>query len=357
MLPVKAKLGIALAGLGGANGATALAYRDQIKDYFYSGNLEYTNSSHNSYQSNSGLRLGSSSRRGLRELDLSSSLQTPTLKLYYDGSLLFLGDFQQFGSFKEQLKKIREEAEKASELLLKLNLKNAEDRATLARLTKENLNDFFKALQKIKDYAKGLEGVQPLTQSERQAVEKYYEVWYKLQLSGIDISKELLKLEGKKEEDIKSLKKEEMIDPSTIKSKLSKVKWNNPSLKALGKSDNFVDSSDNWGWSDWVSNPWSEFFRDESKWKSYMTKRTELKKQLYDSWYRQLPWYWWDSGCHIAVNGVEYFEGCYPSTQRELAQVIDGANANLGLHAGMRVLLWMGYPLEGSRVQEYRSKS
>ncbi|AFO52260.1 hypothetical protein MHLP_03400 [Candidatus Mycoplasma haematolamae str. Purdue] len=365
----KAKLAAILVGLGGANGAGMLTLKEdlltsltnwELKDFFgVQGNSSVS----------SALRLDPSARTHLSAVNLSDSLASPYLNLYSEGSLE-LGDLGYLLGFSRRIYEIREASNLEIEQLHQLRELAKETQNIKKQITVEDTKLFFSAVKKIEDYAKGQTGVEALTQEERQSVEKYYKIWSDLKGKSIDITR-LFKQDQEgtltRWDTQTNFKKY-----SEVKSQLLKLKWEGPSMKVLGSTNKFVDGSDswtscgknphqcpyfgthksdssNWGYTQsWGQNPWKEFFKDEEEWKKFWQERFELKKKYFDEWQVSRHAWEWDNGQFCTVNGVEYFEGCYRSTtQAGLSNVINKANAKISLHTGMRVLLWMGYPLEG----------
>ncbi|AFO52261.1 hypothetical protein MHLP_03405 [Candidatus Mycoplasma haematolamae str. Purdue] len=317
----------------------------------------------------SSLDLDSPDRKGI-DSPSTESIYSPTLNLHSDGSLL-LGNLGGTGRFTSSLYQFREEQAREIDVLAQLQFHNSGAQTIIKELTTEDRRYFFDALKKIESYAKGSNNERELTQQERRAVEKYFDVVSRLKEKGVDLTNQLFIRKGKdtasRFSDSSKFKKR-----SDVKEWLKKIKWDNPSLQVLGSSDKFVDSSEKWSgtydhWADWwktthignssnwgfnegwAKNPWREFFVSEDEWKAFWKERFELKSKYYQEWKNQRQWWEWDAGKFCTVNGVEFFEGCYPTTQKKLVPVIDRANANISLQTGMRILLWMGYPLEGDR--------
>ncbi|AFO51857.1 hypothetical protein MHLP_01385 [Candidatus Mycoplasma haematolamae str. Purdue] len=370
MVTSKVKLGAALVGLGGANGAGLLAFKEdffaslanwELKDFF-GNNSPVTDKN--------SLELDSLGRQGV---DLSSvaSIHSPALNLHSE-SLIHLDSLDHSIKFSNYLFQFREEQEKERDFLLKLQFHRSGAQTIIGKLTSEDQKYFFDALVKIENYAKGSAAEQALTQRERQAVEKYYEVVSQLKENGVDLTRYLFVKTGgdtvSRFSDEGKLKRH-----SKLKDLLQKIKWNGPSIQVLGRNDKIVDGSESWGslseehwrnspWKSrwvgdsrnwgfdegWDRNPWKEFFMDETEWRAFWEERFFLKKRYYEEW-RPRRYWWWDNGSICPVNGVEMLEGCYSQTQQELAEVIDKANANISLQTGMKILMWMGYPLSGDR--------
>ncbi|AFO52259.1 hypothetical protein MHLP_03395 [Candidatus Mycoplasma haematolamae str. Purdue] len=365
----KAKIGILIIGLGGANGAGMLTLKEdlltsltnwELKDLF--GNRSY-------YGASGNLELDPASRANLGRVDLSDALSSPTLSLHSEGSIN-LGELGYLWGFKSTIDGIHEASALELEQLAKLELQRRGANDIAKQITAEDTRFFFSALEKVEKYAKGDSNVEELNQRERQAIETYYRTWSDLKEKGIDVTKFFKQdQEGKLTRWDNSQTFKQYKD---LKKQLDRIKWSGPSIQVLGDTNKFLDGSEtwgsystwaewwktayvskssNWGWdSGWDSNPWKDFFVNEQEWKSFWKDRARLKKKYFEDWQKTRGWHEWDNGCFASVNGVEYFEGCYRDpTHKGLAKVIDKANANISLQMGMRVLLYMGYPLEGER--------
>ncbi|AFO51795.1 hypothetical protein MHLP_01075 [Candidatus Mycoplasma haematolamae str. Purdue] len=363
MLHLKTKLALVVLGLGGANGVSMLVFKDDLFQNLRGTELKELFSSLGPFSGNNSLDLRQTTRENLGTLGVSN-LSSPVLSLYADGQLN-IGSLGNAWGFKEQITKFQE----SNSSLEASKLKDEKARKIIGQLSKSDIQHFLKALEKIERFARGENNVEALDQQERRVVLKYYKVWCELKQIGLDITA----IFSKEGEVAKLQQRDSFEDYESLKKKLSKLGWEWPSLKVLGLHNRFVDASRDWGsvrdwdsnqwreyyvrdshnWGydlEWSKNPWKDFFVDEAEWKVFWRERSKLKERLWRDWHNSKSVVWWDYGCFKPVNGVEFFEGCYETTQKELAEVIDGANANIGLQVGMKTLLWMGYPLQGKRA-------
>ncbi|AFO52264.1 hypothetical protein MHLP_03420 [Candidatus Mycoplasma haematolamae str. Purdue] len=337
--PLKAKLGVALLGIGGANGASAITFSDSLNNLFSSSSLQYLSSSNEVSSSNSSLDLSDSSRSSVTVKD-SGFLDSPHLYLQskeLDWKLQTVGT----KGFKESLSEIQIESAKEAEIWAKWLLSKKEAQEILKQLTPKDISYFLEALHKIKRFSEGDVSVEELTKEQRTSIHTYYKVWWELTQRGIEITDKLFTLEGVTVSKVDKSKEKRYED---LKKELEGINWNHKSLKVLGTEKAFVKGeSDHWGWEDWSTNPWKPFFSSDSERLDFWKKRDSKKTQLFQAWYSSLPYYWWDDGCFTSVNNVEYFKGCYPSTVRSLGTVIDRSNSEIGLQTGKQILTWMGY--------------
>ncbi|AFO52262.1 hypothetical protein MHLP_03410 [Candidatus Mycoplasma haematolamae str. Purdue] len=350
-----------------------IAFSDDLFSRFTSWEVKDLFGTNNPSEEKRPLDLESVSRSNLGSLALSDPLSAPILNLYSDGPLE-LGDLNNLLGFTSSIEGIREASTTESELLARLRYQSGEGKKLLESF-KTQTQYFLSALKKIEVYAKGGTVEEGLTQNERKAVVKYYDLWYQLKERGIDVMNQLM-IRSRDTGKVSQLSNpSRSMSSAEMKNLLSKIKFEEPSMQVLSDPRKFVDgseawttcgqvpgqcpnlkdwvgNSENWGFDpDWDKNPWSDFFINKDEWQAFWKQRFELKQKYFKEWEKTRYWSW-DGGRFCSVNGVELFEGCYSATQGELAQVVDKANANISLQVGMKVLLWMGYPLEGDRPKQ-----